>query len=281
MENRLKKRLAIIKDRAKQLRRHYLPGRSLRDTLREDPPCRLEEAAPGEERRVGSSPFYMIRTMGDRIVDDAGETADRFQSFCSGTSLREVFGLDRRRHDAEPTEGVGQFCFFDIETTGLSPNTYVFLCGMMVVDDGRFVIEQAFARDYSEETGMLLRVKEMLERYPILITFNGVSFDVPFVRTRMKVARIDYDGPHDHIDLLPVARRNFRGTLPNCRLETIERHLRGVERHGDIPGKEIPDAYHEFVRTGNANRIKRILYHNQMDLLAMAHLFNHIAANDA
>jgi uncharacterized protein YprB with RNaseH-like and TPR domain len=90
----------------------------------------------------------------------------------------------------------------------------------------------------------------------------------------MAVARIDYAGPLEHVDLLPPARPRFRGVLPDCRLETIERHLRGATREGDIPGSEIPDAYHEFVRTGDARKIKRILHHNRMDLLAMVGLFN-------
>ena len=197
-----------------------MPGRSLPVTSQNDPPCRLDEAAPGEERRIGSSPFYLIRTTGESVVDDAPEVADRFLHYCKDPSCRGVFTAGRPRLGAEPLDGGERFCFFDIETTGLSPNTYVFLCGMMVIEDGRFVINQTFARDYSEEKGMLLQVRETLGRYPVLVTFNGASFDVPFVRTRMKVARIDYKGPPEHIDLLPQARRFFGGVLPNCRLET-------------------------------------------------------------
>jgi uncharacterized protein YprB with RNaseH-like and TPR domain len=278
MENRLRKRLAFIKKRAQQLRKQYLAGRPAPMPSGAEPPCSLDEAAPGEERRIESSPFYVIRTMGEHVVEDASELAARFLHFCKDPSHRGYPGPGPPGREAEPPHGGEQFCFFDIETTGLSPNTYVFLCGMMTVEDGCFVIDQAFARDYSEETGMLRYVRDTFRRYSVLVTFNGVSFDVPFVRTRMKVARIDYEGPPEHIDLLPRARRFFGGTLPNCRLETIERHLRGIERRGDIPGRDIPEAYHEFVRTGNANRVKRILYHNRMDLLAMAYLFNHIAA---
>jgi hypothetical protein len=146
----------------------------------------------------------------------------------------------------------------------------------MFLQDGRFVIEQALARDYSEEAGMLAYVRRTLERFPVLVTFNGASFDVPFVKARMAVAHIGYEGPSEHVDLLLPARRHFGRALPNCRLETIERHLRGSRSESDIPGSEIPEAYHEFVRTGDARKIGRILYHNRMDLVAMAALFDRL-----
>jgi uncharacterized protein YprB with RNaseH-like and TPR domain len=53
---------------------------------------------------------------------------------------------------------------------------------------------------------------------------------------------------------------------------TLEEGICGRRRTGDIPGSEIPEAYHEFVRTGNAHRIWAILYHNALDLVTMGEL---------
>ena len=111
----------------------------------------------------------------------------------------------------------------------------------------------------------------------MIVTYNGAGFDVPFLQTRMAVARMEAVKPFEHVDLLEPARECFSDVLPNCRLETVERHLRGSSRTGDIAGRDIPEAYHEFVRTGDARDIGRILYHNRMDLLAMAYLVNHLA----
>ncbi len=254
MENALRKRLEILKSRAREIRRLYLARHGVPLPGEPGSPLTLAEAAPGEEIAAGSLPLYLIRTAAEDVVPAAAALASSF---------------------AEDT------CFFDIETTGLTPSTYVFLCGMMYAQGGRFVIEQAFARDYSEEAGMLRYTRDLLGRFRAIVTYNGTTFDLPFVKTRMAVARIDYDGPRGHIDLLPPARQRYRGVLPDCRLETIERHMRGVGREGDIPGSEIPDAYHEFVRTGDARKIKRILHHNRMDLLAMVGLFNYLARRKA
>ena len=60
--------------------------------------------------------------------------------------------------------------------------------------------------------------------------------------------------------------------MPNCRLQTLERCLFGRYRTEDIPSNEIPQAYHDFVRTGDAHLLPNVLYHNRMDMLTMAEL---------
>ncbi len=277
LENALRKRLEILKNRAREIRRLYLERRGLGFPAEPGEPLALVDAAPGEELIARSSALYLIRTGASSVLAEAPALASAFLGW--NTAPEMMTGFPGIAGTMVPRAAAEQFLFFDIETTGLTPSTYVFLCGMMYLRGGSFVIEQAFARDYSEELAMLIYVRDVLGRFPVLVTYNGVSFDVPFVKTRLAVGRIDFGGPREHVDLLFPARQRFRSVLPNCRLETIERHLRGVEREGDIPGSEIPDAYHEFVRTGDARKIKRILHHNRMDLLAMAALFNHLASD--
>ncbi len=271
MEKSLKKRLEILKNRAKEIQALRNARLGISDSADGDTSCTLDAAAPGEARVVDGAPFYQILTHCENVVDDAADLSRRFGGLVERGRWSEIAAEEfGERYTA------GEFCFFDIETTGLSPNTYVFLCGMMYVEDGRFIIDQAFARDYSEEIGMLRYVEDVYRRYPVMITYNGASFDIPFVGTRMAVARIESGGPTAHIDLIAPARRAFKKTLPNCKLETIERNLRGSARVGDIPGAEIPVAYHDFVRTGDAAKIKKILYHNRMDLIAMVSLIDHL-----
>jgi uncharacterized protein YprB with RNaseH-like and TPR domain len=271
MEKSLKRRLELLKKRAKEIQEIYRARLGLPEEADTDSPCTLAEAGPGEERAIEGAPFYLFQTRCENVVDDAADLTRCFEKAVGWGSWEGIAACNVAERRA-----AGEFCFFDIETTGLSPNTYAFLCGMMYLEDGCFVIDQAFARDYSEEEGMLRHVEQVYRRFPVVVTYNGTSFDVPFVGTRMAVARIAAEGPANHVDLIAAARRAFADELPNCRLETIERHLRGTARAGDIPGAEIPAAYHDFVRTGNAARIKRILYHNRMDLIAMVSLVDRL-----
>jgi uncharacterized protein YprB with RNaseH-like and TPR domain len=272
MENLLRKRLALIKSRAKAMK-EAARGRSAVDTS----PLVLADAVPGVEHTIEGEAFYRVRLAGEEISDDTPAVTTRYLEIAQ----RHTWPLISLVKDPGPAMAKrisnDQVCFLDIETTGLSPNTYVFLCGLMFAENGRLVVEQLFARDYSEETAMLRFLDEVVSRYPMVVTYNGAGFDVPFLETRMAVARIRAINVFEHVDLIDAARGHFTGVLENCRLETIERHLRGRNRTGDIPGRDIPEAYHEFVRSGNARDIQRIIYHNRMDLLAMVYLVNYLA----
>ena len=256
----------------------------------------IENAVPGEHRIVDGAGYYLVRKTGRDIDPIAPLEAGRFAGFGAWPEpvTRNMVGRFVRRgyaaqgfaevpsdlaadlavRGAEPRSVL----FLDIETAGLAANTYVFLCGLMYFqpDTGEFVVEQAFARDYAEEEGLLLHVREALGRFDTVVTYNGSSFDLPFLRTRMAVHRIPDIVPMGSVDLLHATRRVFRPELPNVRLVTVEAHLRGVERVDDIPSRFIPRAYHEYVRTQDARIIRNIVYHNRMDIFTMAVILNHM-----
>jgi len=167
--------------------------------------------------------------------------------------------------------------FVDLETTGLG-STPLFLIGTMAWDGDGLVVRQYFARTYAEEAATIgLFLRDAAAR-SLLVSFNGKSFDVPYVRVRAAANRVDYAEPTAHLDLLHVARRIWKGRLPDCRLQTLERVVCGRGRHGDIPGSEIPQAYHDFVRTGDARDMVECLKHNLLDLVTLADLMVRLPA---
>lgn len=167
--------------------------------------------------------------------------------------------------------GAGGILYLDIETTGLS-NSPLFLVGLMYSAPEGLVIDQLFARDYTEEAAVLAATAQAIARYPLLVTFNGARFDIPFISERLLVHGLPAPPGPVHVDLLPVSRAICAGRTPNHRLQTLERYVLGRKRVGDIPGAEIPGAYHEFVRTGNAGEMAAVIHHNRLDLLSMLEL---------
>lgn len=165
--------------------------------------------------------------------------------------------------------------FLDIETTGLG-NTPLFLIGLMVAGDTGLVIRQYLARDYGEEAAVTALFAEEIVDKSLLITFNGKSFDLPYIEARAAAHGVPLIADVAHLDLLHEARRAWRGRTPNHKLQTLERHICGRDRHDDIPGAEVPEAYHAFVRTGDARDLARIMEHNRLDLLTLADLLNRI-----
>jgi uncharacterized protein YprB with RNaseH-like and TPR domain len=260
----------------------------------------IESAVPGEALAVDGSSYYLVRSIDADIDPIAPNEAARFATLDTwpamvsrgmvGRFVRRGYAAREYRDVRDDFPGAiplfrrvdpRSVLFLDIETAGLSANTYVFLCGLMYVhpETGAFHVEQAFARDYAEEAGLLMHVRETLSKFDTVVTYNGASFDMPFLRTRMAVHRVPDIVPMGSVDLLHATRRAYRPGLPNVRLVTVERHLRGVGRVDDIPSRFIPRAYHEYVRTQDARIMRNVVYHNRMDLFTMAVILNHLASN--
>ena len=169
--------------------------------------------------------------------------------------------------------------FLDTETTGLTggTGTLAFLIGLGFFQGDAFVIHQLFMRDYSEERASLFLLKNLLDSFQFLITFNGRHYDIPLLETRFILSRTA-SGIREmpNFDLLFPSRKIWKGVYDNCRLVTLESNLLGMNREDDIPSEWIPQLYFDYLRTGDAQKIYRVFHHNQMDILAMVGLTGRI-----
>jgi uncharacterized protein YprB with RNaseH-like and TPR domain len=138
------------------------------------------------------------------------------------------------------------------------------------------VIRQFFARDYSEEKCLIEILSKHLCKFDALVTFNGKAFDMPFICDRAVYHGLRSSSRYIdrlfHLDLLHHSRRHWRGTLPNCRLQTLELHVCRRRRTGDLPSCEIPRVYHDYVRTGDPYLLVQVFHHNMLDLITMSEL---------
>ena len=75
--------------------------------------------------------------------------------------------------------------FFDIETTGFSPvNSSVYLIGCARRKGKYICIDQYFAENPSEEKIIISAFMGLLKQYKTIISFNGVGFDIPFLKAK-------------------------------------------------------------------------------------------------
>ena len=163
----------------------------------------------------------------------------------------------------------------DTETTGLAggTGTYTFLVGLGGAEGDAYVVRQFFLRTLTEERALLAAVAERLAGRGGLITYNGRSFDWPLLTTRFTLARLHHSLPDlPHWDVLPLARRLWRTRLGNCKLGTLEASLLGQPRDDDTPGWLIPQLYFDYLRDGDARRLRGVFEHNRRDILALAAL---------
>jgi len=101
----------------------------------------------------------------------------------------------------------------DIETTSLEADAGVLVAAGLMSDAGRG--EYLEARRTSEEKLLLSKISKRLESYDVMVTWNGRSFDIPFLTTRLMKHELD---PRTllrkpHIDLADVVKNRLRLTF--------------------------------------------------------------------
>jgi len=169
--------------------------------------------------------------------------------------------------------------FLDTETTGLSggTGTFAFMIGLGFFQEDGFLIHQFFMRDYSEERASLSMLRDLLNSFQFLVTFNGRHYDIPLLETRFILSRMNSKiREMPNFDLLYPSRKIWKGAYDNCRLITLESQLLGMERVDDVPSAWIPYLYFDYLQTGDARRIHPVFYHNQMDIFSMVALAGRI-----
>lgn len=175
--------------------------------------------------------------------------------------------------------GLRRALFLDLETGGLSASP-VFLAGTMHWNGSDFVMRQYFARHYGEEAALLEGLSELSGEFEFLVTFNGKSYDVPFLLNRAVVHGVAVRLPAGHLDILHASRRRWRHEFSDCRLQTLERRVCRRRRYGDVPSDEVPALYHDFVRNGDAYRLVPVFHHNLLDVITMAEILRALCAPD-
>ncbi len=179
--------------------------------------------------------------------------------------------------------------FLDTETTGLAggTGTYAFLIGVAWWDGSGLAVEQYLMRDFTEEHALLAALAQQLKRRPVLISFNGKSFDWPLLETRFRLTRVLAPPPlRAHLDLLHPARQLWShraGGPASVRLIELERRVfgfavLGYDRRDDFPSALIPQAYFDYLRGGPAAPLAAIVRHNQRDLRGLVALAARIFA---
>lgn len=143
--------------------------------------------------------------------------------------------------------------YLDIETTGLSGDLNCITT--IAVYDG----SETFTFVRGEN---LHEFADCISRYKVIVTFNGKTFDIPFIRSQMNL-------PMDqaHIDLRYVLRGlGLKGGLKKC-----EKTL-GIDRKdlADVDGYFAVLLWQDYMRTGRRESLETLLAYNIADVVNLA-----------
>lgn len=163
--------------------------------------------------------------------------------------------------------------FFDIETTGLSwKNSMVFLIGFLKMDSekNKWILEQWFLEDPSEEKELLEKFSDVLKGNPFLVHYNGQKFDLPYLKGRCRLQNIPVTWDNcRQLDIYQTLRpfQKLMG-LEHMRQNNLEQYL-GICRPEEISGKDCIAVYKKYVIEKNSCQMEQILLHNQLDLTGL------------
>ena len=265
-----------LRDRLKQMGVHRGPGALKPAAKRRARAAGIEDLAPGTLLDTEHGPCYVVEHLHPPEQVHGTLPLGDFLSLTRHAALMAELGHDDSLARADLSRAV----FLDTETTGLAggAGTLVFLVGIGSFEPQpgggqAFCLRQFFLRDPDEEPAMLAGLAMFVAGRPV-ITFNGRGFDLPLLETRYILARSRSPAAGaPHLDLLLPSRRLWRDRIGSCALGHIEEVVLGVQRDAsNVPGWLIPQLYVDYLRSGDAHEMVRVLYHNRIDVLSMVTL---------
>jgi uncharacterized protein len=245
-------------------KRLYEALRQATENPRASKPDIFREPPVGSVRQTEQGPVWMIET-----------------SFDEGYLYGRVELNPQINHS--PLELLDPYCHkngfkfekvavIDTETTGLAggTGTYPFIIGVGFWMGNRFVVRQYILRDFFEEPAQLSALAADLSGTMSILTYNGKTFDMPLLRTRFRINRMDIPfAEHIHFDFIHPCRRLYKRHFDSLSLTNLEEKVLGFEREDDVPAHLIPRIYFDYLQNRDESLLMPILNHNRNDIVGL------------
>jgi uncharacterized protein YprB with RNaseH-like and TPR domain len=236
---------------------------------------------------IGEVTEHLLKENGYKTIDDLtehprfGSEAKRFLDIMDRCDASQIIDwIGHRFSKSHPlilySSGLlnkEDFIIFDIESMGLSKSPII-LFGVARISGNQILINQYLLRDIKEEPAALTGFLSHIDEDSVFITFNGRTFDVPYIRDRLAYYEMRGDLEKPHLDLLYFSRRAWKEQFPDFKLNTLEKYLFGIERKDDVPSDLVPEFYETYMRTKNIGPLIPIIEHNKQDLVTVANIFS-------
>ncbi len=229
------------------------------------PGATLAAALGGREEEVaGHGRFASIVRAPEFYAAEFGDLSLRLEAALRSGKIYKLAG-----------HSLSDLLFVDIETLGTSSDKPLFLLGTLHFTGSVPRVEFFLAQNLQQEAAALTAFHRVA-RGKYLLTFNGKTFDWPYIAARSRRLGLVFAEPTDHLDTLALSRRLWRGDVPNCRLQTLETFICGRVREDDVPSSRVPSTYAASLSQENplakARTLAPVVHHNALDVLSMAEL---------
>lgn len=181
--------------------------------------------------------------------------------------------------------------FIDIETLGIYDSPIIII-GLGYFQDNSYKIKILFARDLEEEIALCEHFrKEILPNFKCFVSFNGKSFDIPYIANRLlyffdenpmiSSNEVPYETANTkfhHIDLYHNCRRKYKGLFNSYTLTSLERKLLEMNRENELPSSLVGFCYQLYLEDPqkNVGLIREVINHNYWDIYSLPLILNRL-----
>ncbi len=158
--------------------------------------------------------------------------------------------IPKKEHWRLYNEFKDECCFLDIETSGYYGDVTV-----LGISNG--FDTQTFVRGVTLDKTL---VQRELNKYKMIVTFNGSSFDLPVLNRYF-----NFDFPQIHVDLRWVSKRiDLVGGLKNIEREL---NIRRAEEVKDVTGEDAVMLWRAWKQTRDKKYLDLLVQYNEEDIL--------------
>lgn len=163
--------------------------------------------------------------------------------------------------------------YFDIETTGLSAGrSDLYMIGCGEYKNGSWTTTLLFNDDGTSEPELLERFLAIAAGHSCLVTYNGDTFDIPYINEKFRQFGISSDiSSMTSIDLYRIIRR-YKGllSLSSARQKDIEALVR-FKRNTFISRGDLIAEYRQYLKGRSSGHVdaglsEDLLIHNHDDI---------------
>ena len=253
-------------------------------------PPEVKEDPLQKLRRVGYYRSKALNEMGIKTVEDLAQIMDDGgkSGIVKGISLARLSSIARGfldhnielRYEVSIELAKSQFDFndevyLDIETTGLSYDSQIWLIGMLFKKNDKLLL--LFANGPDEEKDILKQYVEQVSNIKgDIVTFSGHHFDKKFIEQRLKKYRLWKNSPKPtFVDVLCVIRDTIQIPVSN-NLKDMAAWMGYNFKHPDLAGYLMPSLYMKYLISQDKELLTKLQEYNEDDIRSLTHVVSFI-----
>ena len=174
---------------------------------------------------------------------------------------------------------INEVIFFDIETTGFSPETSIlYMIGCIYYQQNHFICSQWFSDTMEAQKDIIIAFMEFIKNFKVLVCYNGQGFDIPYLTKKCTIYNLPYDFNNiECIDIYKyIAPYKSLFKTDNLKQKTMESFI-GLSREDQYSGGELIAFYEKYLLNHSNDILDILVLHNHDDLVGMTKLISLLA----